>query len=111
MTHCLAMDVMKVGDSGWTDMGITKNHYRRKRSDPLSGFRRSVKAAPRSLARYSRAGFKQVSSDEEAIRLMNDSPYGLTASVWTNAQENADSEQTFLRIVDQLQTGTVFLNR
>ena len=42
---------------------------------------------------------------------MNDSPYGLTASVWTNAQENADSEQAFLRIVDELQTGTVFLNR
>lgn len=54
---------------------------------------------------------KQVSSDEEAIRLMNDSPYGLTASVWTNAQENTDSEQAFLRIVDELQTGTVFLNR
>lgn len=42
---------------------------------------------------------------------MNDSPYGLTASVWTNAQENTDSEQAFLRIVDELQTGTVFLNR
>lgn len=55
--------------------------------------------------------FKQVSSDEEAIRLMNDSPYGLTASVWTNAQENPDSEEVFLRIVDELQTGTVFLNR
>ena len=42
---------------------------------------------------------------------MNDSPYGLTASVWTNAQENPDSEQAFLRIADELQTGTVFLNR
>ncbi|KAF8550721.1 succinate semialdehyde dehydrogenase [Imleria badia] len=56
-------------------------------------------------------GIQKVSSDEEAIRLMNDSPYGLTASVWTNAQENPDSEQAFLHIVDELHTGTVFLNR
>ena len=42
---------------------------------------------------------------------MNDSKYGLTASVWTNAQGNPDSEAAFLRIVDELQTGTVFLNR
>ena len=26
----------------------------------------------------------KVASDEEAIRLMNDSPYGLTASIWTS---------------------------
>lgn len=37
---------------------------------------------------------------------MNDSPYGLTASVWTNAQKNPDFERAFLRIVDELQTGT-----
>ena len=42
---------------------------------------------------------------------MNDSPYGLTASVWTNAEANAESEQAFLRMVDELHTGTVFLNR
>jgi acyl-CoA reductase-like NAD-dependent aldehyde dehydrogenase len=42
---------------------------------------------------------------------MNDSPYGLTASVWTNAEGNPESEKAFLRIVDQLETGTVFLNR
>jgi len=53
----------------------------------------------------------QVSSDEEAIRLMNDSPYGLTASVWTKADSDPGSEQAFLRIVDELETGTVFLNR
>lgn len=29
------------------------------------------------------AGVMKVSSDEEAIRLMNDNEYGLTASVWT----------------------------
>lgn len=53
----------------------------------------------------------QVSSDEEAIRLMNDSPYGLTASVWTNAAASPASEAAFLKFVDELQTGTVFLNR
>jgi acyl-CoA reductase-like NAD-dependent aldehyde dehydrogenase len=53
----------------------------------------------------------QVSTDEEAIKLMNDSPYGLTASVWTNASGNPASEAAFLNIVDQLETGTVFLNR
>ena len=52
-----------------------------------------------------------VSSDEEAIKLMNDSPYGLTASVWTDAANNSESESAFLRIVDEVATGTVFLNR
>ncbi|KIK98397.1 hypothetical protein PAXRUDRAFT_134312, partial [Paxillus rubicundulus Ve08.2h10] len=56
-------------------------------------------------------GIQKVSSDEDAIRLMNDSPYGLTASVWTNAEEHPGSQEAFLRIVDELQTGTVFLNR
>jgi acyl-CoA reductase-like NAD-dependent aldehyde dehydrogenase len=36
---------------------------------------------------------------------MNDSPYGLTASLWTN------SESDFLELVDSLETGTVFQNR
>ena len=54
---------------------------------------------------------RQVVSDEEAIELMNDSPYGLTASVWTKANSNPESERAFLRIVDELETGTVFLNR
>lgn len=42
---------------------------------------------------------------------MNDSPYGLTASVWMKADLSPESEQAFLRIVDELETGTVFLNR
>lgn len=42
---------------------------------------------------------------------MNDSPYGLTASIWTNAAENSESEEAFLKFVDGLSTGTVFLNR
>jgi len=53
----------------------------------------------------------KVHSDEEAIKLMNDSPYGLTASVWTNAEGNSESEEAFLQIVEELETGTVFLNR
>ncbi|TDL16295.1 succinate semialdehyde dehydrogenase [Rickenella mellea] len=55
-------------------------------------------------------GILSVSSDEEALKMMNDSPYGLTGSVWTNA-ENPESEKAFLQIVDGLETGTVFLNR
>ncbi|MFN6202154.1 MAG: aldehyde dehydrogenase family protein, partial [Acidobacteriota bacterium] len=50
-------------------------------------------------------GIMPVASDEEALRLMNDSHYGLTASVWTLDEEAA------LRIGDQLETGTVYMNR
>ncbi len=46
-----------------------------------------------------------VDSDHEAIRLMNDSRYGLTASIWTTDLDEA------MRIGDQIQTGTVFMNR
>ena len=47
----------------------------------------------------------RVSSDEEAIRQMNDSRYGLTASVWT-----AD-EQAAIAIGERIETGTWFMNR
>ncbi|CUH76686.1 Succinate-semialdehyde dehydrogenase [NADP(+)] 1 [Tritonibacter multivorans] len=50
-------------------------------------------------------GIMKVSSDAEAIRLMNDCDFGLTASLWT-----ADVERA-ARIGDQLETGTVFMNR
>lgn len=50
-------------------------------------------------------GIMPVCSDEEAIRLMNDSQYGLTASVWTQDPEAA------IRIGDQIETGTWFMNR
>jgi acyl-CoA reductase-like NAD-dependent aldehyde dehydrogenase len=50
-------------------------------------------------------GIMQVTSDEEAIYLMNDSQYGLTASVWTTDEEAA------LQIGDQIHTGTVYMNR
>lgn len=42
---------------------------------------------------------------------MNDSPYGLTASIWTNADGNPTSQAAFTMFVEALETGTVFLNR
>lgn len=42
---------------------------------------------------------------------MNDSSYGLTASVWTNVDGNSASQAAFVMFVDGLETGTVFLNR
>ncbi len=50
-------------------------------------------------------GIMKVSSDDEAIELMNDSPYGLTASIWT---EDADRAA---EIGARIETGTVFMNR
>jgi acyl-CoA reductase-like NAD-dependent aldehyde dehydrogenase len=50
-------------------------------------------------------GIMRVSNDEEAIRLMNDSPYGLTASIWTRDADRA------AHIGAQIETGTVFMNR
>ena len=50
-------------------------------------------------------GVMPVASDEDAIRLMNDSTYGLTASIWTSAADAA------IRIGDQVDTGTWFMNR
>jgi len=50
-------------------------------------------------------GVQKVSDDDEAVRLMNDSPYGLTAAVWTRDQERA------FRIGAQIETGTFFMNR
>jgi acyl-CoA reductase-like NAD-dependent aldehyde dehydrogenase len=50
-------------------------------------------------------GIQPVKDDEEAIRLMNDSRYGLTASIWTQDAEAA------LRIGERVETGTWFMNR
>jgi len=50
-------------------------------------------------------GIMKVSSDDQTIGLMNDSPYGLTASIWTSNEKKA------IEIGDQLNTGTVFMNR
>jgi acyl-CoA reductase-like NAD-dependent aldehyde dehydrogenase len=50
-------------------------------------------------------GIMSVKSDAEAIASMNDSDFGLTASLWT--QDSARAEI----IADQIETGTVFMNR
>jgi acyl-CoA reductase-like NAD-dependent aldehyde dehydrogenase len=50
-------------------------------------------------------GIMKVSSDEEAIKLMNDSAYGLTASLWTADLNVAE------KIADEIETGTVYMNR
>lgn len=50
-------------------------------------------------------GIQKVSSDEEAIALMNDSEYGLTASIFT-----ADIN-TGIELGQQVETGTFFVNR
>jgi acyl-CoA reductase-like NAD-dependent aldehyde dehydrogenase len=50
-------------------------------------------------------GIMAVGGDDDAIRLMNDSRYGLTASIWTK------DAQAALRIGDQVETGTWFMNR
>lgn len=50
-------------------------------------------------------GIMPVKDDQEAIQLMNDSPYGLTASLWTKDKEHAKI------LGNKIQTGTVFMNR
>lgn len=50
-------------------------------------------------------GIMAVKDDEEAVRLMNDSRYGLTASIWTGDLEAADW------LGQQVETGTLFANR
>ena len=50
-------------------------------------------------------GIMRVANDDEAVRLMNDSRYGLTASLWSADEARAAS------LGDRIETGTVFLNR
>jgi len=50
-------------------------------------------------------GIMPVKDDAEAVRLMNDSKFGLTASLWTRDPGRAEA------IADQIETGTVFMNR
>lgn len=50
-------------------------------------------------------GIMKVAGDEEAVRLMNDSAYGLTASIWTADLAAAEA------IGGEIATGTVFMNR
>ena len=50
-------------------------------------------------------GIMSVDNENDAINLMNDSPYGLTASIWTKDVEIAE------RIGNKIDTGTFFMNR
>ncbi len=50
-------------------------------------------------------GIMKVSSVDEAVSLMNDSKYGLTASIWSTDDARAET------IARRVQAGTVFLNR
>jgi acyl-CoA reductase-like NAD-dependent aldehyde dehydrogenase len=50
-------------------------------------------------------GIMKVGSDDEAIALMNDSRYGLTAAIWTQDEDAA------IAIGDRIETGTWFMNR
>ncbi|MCB1340431.1 MAG: aldehyde dehydrogenase family protein [Pseudooceanicola sp.] len=50
-------------------------------------------------------GIMPVSDDAHALQLMNDSDYGLTASLWTQDTDRAE------RLGAQIDTGTVFMNR
>lgn len=50
-------------------------------------------------------GIMSVKNDAEALELMNDSDFGLTASLWTQDAARAEA------LADQIETGTVFMNR
>jgi acyl-CoA reductase-like NAD-dependent aldehyde dehydrogenase len=50
-------------------------------------------------------GIMNVGSDEEALHLMNDSEFGLTAAIFSADAARAEA------LGDALETGTVFLNR
>jgi len=50
-------------------------------------------------------GIVKVRSDDEAVALMNDSQYGLTASIWTNDLDVATA------LGNRIETGTVYMNR
>jgi acyl-CoA reductase-like NAD-dependent aldehyde dehydrogenase len=50
-------------------------------------------------------GIMKVADDSEAVTLMNDSPYGLTASIWTQDLDAA------AKLGARIETGTLFANR
>ncbi len=50
-------------------------------------------------------GIMPVANDKQALELMNDSEFGLTASIWSNNHDRAAT------VGDQIETGTVFMNR
>jgi acyl-CoA reductase-like NAD-dependent aldehyde dehydrogenase len=50
-------------------------------------------------------GLMPVRDDAEAVRLMNDSDLGLTASIWTRDMDSAEA------LAAQIEAGTLFMNR
>ena len=50
-------------------------------------------------------GIMKVHNDDEALALMNDSEYGLTASIWTEDEDRA------ITLGNKVETGTLFMNR
>jgi len=50
-------------------------------------------------------GLMPCAGDEEAVRLMNDSRFGLTASIWSR------DENAALKLAPHIEAGTVYLNR
>ena len=60
---------------------------------------------PRKSYFWTGIAVKKVSTDEEAIALMNDSEYGLTAAIWTGDEDAA------IDIGERVETGTWFMNR
>jgi len=50
-------------------------------------------------------GIMKVNDDDEAIGLMNDSEFGLTAAIWTSDADAAE------RLGQRIETGTVYMNR
>ena len=50
-------------------------------------------------------GIMKVADDDEAVMLMNDSPYGLTASIWSQDLDEV------AKLGARVETGTVFANR
>jgi len=50
-------------------------------------------------------GIMKVHDDDEAVTLMNDSPYGLTASIWTRDMDRA------AKLGARVETGTIYMNR
>jgi len=50
-------------------------------------------------------GIQKVASDEEALALMNDSEFGLTAAIFSRDVDAA------MALADRVEAGTVFLNR
>ncbi|MNC24264.1 Phenylacetaldehyde dehydrogenase [compost metagenome] len=50
------------------------------------------------------ATFLAYDDEDELVSLMNDSPYGLSASLWTNDLSKA------LRMIPEIQAGTLWVN-